>query len=205
MDFLGGKMKFKPIYIYLLLLVAAITVLVFFTQKEQSGTDTDDIVNKQMPMDDVHKNLNMPGNQPGRENVSESFKQKLETLKKAYEQNPSDTLMMREYADFQMAAHNHAEALILYQKILDKNPKRTDIIFTIASIYYEQKNFSKCEEIINRVFTYDKNNLEARYNIGVIAAASGDREKAKLIWQKISDENPNTPMGIKAKSSLEQL
>lgn len=205
MDFLGGKMKFKPIYIYLLLLVAAITVLVLFTQKEQSGTNTDDIVNKQMPMDDVHKNLNMPGNQPGRENVSESYKQQLEALKKAYEQNPSDTVKIREYADFQMASHNHSEALALYQKILDKNPKRTDIIFTIASIYYEEKDFKKCEELINRVFSYDKNNLEARYNIGVIAVASGDREKAKLIWQKISDENPNTPMGSKAKSSLEQL
>lgn len=198
-------MKFKTVYIYLMIIVAAAVFLIFSIQNDNKTETPADITDRQMPMDDVHKNLNLPGNQPGRENVSESYKRQLEAVKSAYEQNPSDTIKIREYADFLMASHNHPEAIMLYQKILEKNPRRTDIIFTIASIYYEQKNFKKCEEIINSVFSYDKNNLEARYNLGVIAAASGDREKAKLLWQKIADENPGTPMGSKAKSSLGQL
>ncbi len=196
-------MKFKPVYIYLLVIITAIIFLIFFSKNENEVPS--EITDKQMPMDDVHKNLNMPGNQPGRENVSEDFKKQMEMLKKAYEDNPDDTLKIREYADYLSAAHNHSEALTLYKKILIKYPKRTDIYFSIASVYYNQKDFKKSEETINAVLKYDSNNLEARYNAGAIAVALGDREKAKLLWQKIVDESPSTPIGELAKSSLGRL
>lgn len=198
-------MKFKPIYIYLFLLVASVVFLVLFTQNKGGDSVANEITEKQMPQDDVHKNLNLPGNQPGKGNVSESYKQQLDSLKLAYEGNPSDTLKMREYADFLMASHNYNEALLFYQKILDKNPRRTEIIFSIASIYYNQKDYKKSEEVINRVLSYDKNNLEARYNAGAIAAALGDKEKARLLWKKIVDENPSSPIGNLAESSLKRL
>lgn len=204
MDFLGVKMKFKPVYFYIFILVAAVAALVLFTGKDDSGDSN--VMNKEMPMDDVHKNLNMPGGQqPGKENVTQDYQKQLETLKASYEKNPDDTLKIREYADFLTAAHNHSEALSLYQKIISKNPKRTDIYFSIASIYYTQKDFKKSEDAINNVLKYDSKNFEARYNLGAISASLGDKEKAKLLWEKIVEETPDSPIGQLAESSLDRL
>ncbi|QQS37028.1 MAG: tetratricopeptide repeat protein [Ignavibacteriales bacterium] len=197
-------MKFKPVYFYIFILVAAVAALVLFTGKDDSGDSN--VMNKEMPMDDVHKNLNMPGGQqPGKENVTQDYQKQLETLKASYEKNPDDTLKIREYADFLTAAHNHSEALSLYQKIISKNPKRTDIYFSIASIYYTQKDFKKSEDAINNVLKYDSKNFEARYNLGAISASLGDKEKAKLLWEKIVEETPDSPIGQLAESSLDRL
>lgn len=205
MDFLGGFMKFKPVYIYSLVIAAALIFLIFSNNNDNEGNKPVVDTNKQMPMDDVHKNLNMPGNQPGKDNVSENYKKQLEMLKRAYEQNPEDTLKIREYADFLSAAHNNSEAITLYKKILTKNPKRTDIYFSIASVYYNQKDFKNSEETISRILKYDRNNFEARYNLGAIAATQGDKEKARLYWQQIIDEMPHSTIGELAKSSMERL
>ena len=97
-----------------------------------------------MPMDEVHKKLNNGMTQnPSGSNVSEEVKHKLDVMKKAVDANPSDTLKMREYADFLAAAHKPDDALLYYQKIIDKDKKRKDIYFSMTLIYYTKGDLGK--------------------------------------------------------------
>src|SRR3972149_4038689 len=180
------KMKFKPIYFYGILVVAALVLLIVVGIQESSDSTDVSIANNQaMPDDDVHKQLkNQTGNTPGKENVSEEYRKKLAELKEAVDKNPSDTLAMRNYADFLSASHKMNEAISYYEKILEINPKRADIYFSLALIYYNKQDFAKCEEANNKVLSFDPKNQIALYNLGAIAATQGKTDKAKEMWNK---------------------
>lgn len=200
-------MKFKPIHFYGILVVVAVALLIVVGIEEAPDTTEAPIVNNQtMPDDDVHKQLkNQMSTSPGRENVSEEYKKKLAELREAVDTNPSDTLAMRNYADFLSASHKMNEAIPYYEKILKVNPKRTDIYFSLALIYYNKQDFEKCEQVNNDVLSFDPNNQMALYNLGAIAATQGNRGKAKDLWEKVISINAESETGKLANESLSRL
>jgi tetratricopeptide (TPR) repeat protein len=192
-------MKIKPIYAYGALAVAALVVLIFFTQQ-----DTDKPVTGSMPQDDIHKQFKNE-QIPGKENISPEFYQQLEVLRLDVEKNPDDTTKLKAYADYLTAAHQFDAAIPVYQEILIRDPRRTDIYFALTFIYYTRKDWSKAEEVTNKVLSYDNDNLQARYNLGAIAASSGDNQKAKDIWIQLSRNNPGTREAQLASDGLTRL
>ncbi len=196
-------MKFKPLYAYLSLILILIVLLVVFTRKNSSQS-TADIANQEMPGDDIHKGLKN-GESPNKSNVSADILHKMEELKKEAEDNPNDTLKLKEYADFLTEAHKSDEAVKYYQKILKVDPKRTDILFSLSFIYYNKKDYDKSEELTNQILSYDKDNALAFYNLGAISASKGDKEKAKDVWDKLIKKYPNTDVAKAAEQSLSSL
>jgi tetratricopeptide (TPR) repeat protein len=190
-------MKFKPIYLYGILTIVVIAVLIIVSVQENSSSTDISISNDQtMPDDDVHKQLkNQMNNSPGKENVSEEYNNKLADLKDAVDKNPDDTLAIRIYANFLSASHNMNEAIPLYEKILEINPKRADIYFSLALIYYNKQDLLKCEEVNNKVLSFDPKNQMALYNLGAIAATQGKKEKAKEFWNKVISINAESETG----------
>ncbi|NWG27068.1 MAG: tetratricopeptide repeat protein [Ignavibacteriaceae bacterium] len=200
-------MKFKPIYLYGIILVAALALLIVVGIQETSKPTEVSISNDQtVPDDDVHKQFkDQTGNTPGKENVSEEYRKRLTELQEAVEKNPSDTLALKNYADFLSASHKMNEAIPFYEKILKINPKRTDIYFSLAIIYYTKQDFTKCEEANNKVLSFDPKNQMALYNLGAVAATQGKTEKAKEYWNKVISINPVSETGKLAKESLGKL
>ena len=196
-------MKFKPLYAYLSLVVILVLLLVVFTQKNNNKPDKD-ITSQELPNDDIHKGLKN-GETPNKSNVSADVMLKMEELKKGAEENPYDTLKLKEYADFLTEAHKPDEALKYYQKILKIDPKRTDILFALSFIYYNKQDYDKSEEYTNRILSYDKNNPLALYNLGAISATKGDKNKAKDIWKGIITKYPNSEAAKTAEKSLSGL
>ncbi len=200
-------MKFKPIYIYGLIALVAVAVLIIVAVQENSNSTDVTLNNEQvMPDDDVHKQLkSQMNNSPGKENVSEEYRKRLAELKEAVDNNPSDTLAMRNYADFLSASHKMNEAIPYYEKILEFNSKRTDIYFSLALIYFNKQDFTKCEEVNNKVLSFDSKNQMALYNLGAIAATQGKKEKAKEFWNKVISINAESETANLAKESLGKL
>ncbi len=201
-------MKFRIVYLYILLGIGVIVTLLILSGKSnnQNTVPAGSIAGEEMPNDDVHKGLQNPvGENPSKSNVSSEVFQKMEMLKKQVEANPNDTSKMREYADFMTAAHKPEEALSYYEKIIKIDPKRNDILFNLAMVYYGKQNYDKAEEYTARVLKNDKNNTQAMYNLGAIAASRGDKERAKEIWNKLVSDYPGDEASQLAKSSLEKL
>ncbi len=200
-------MKFKPIYIYGLIALVAVAVLIIVAVQENSNSTDVTLNNEQvMPDDDVHKQLkSQMNNSPGKENVSEEYRKRLAELKEAVDNNPTDTLAMRNYADFLSASHKMNEAIPYYEKILEFNSKRTDIYFSLALIYFNKQDFTKCEEVNNKVLSFEPLNQMAIYNIGAIAATQGNMERAKEFWNKVMSIDADSETGKLAKESLGKL
>ena len=200
-------MKFKPIYLYGIIVLVSIIVLVLVsTQSSDNPKEIAIEQNQNMPDDDVHKQLKNPGgNTPGKENVSEEYRKRLADLKEAVDKNPSDTLAMRNYADFLSASHKMNEAISYYEKILEVNPKRADIYFSLALIYYNKQDFLKCEEANNKVLSFEPKNQMALYNLGAIAATQGKKDKAKEFWNTVISIDAKSETGMLAQESLGKL
>jgi tetratricopeptide (TPR) repeat protein len=199
-------MKIKPLYLYSGLFI--IVVLFLIVVSNQSGSD--DVVEKllsnerNIPDDDVHKPLRS-GEQPSKENVSEEFKNRIDKLKIAIEENPNDTTSLREYADIMTAAHMREEAIGYYERILQIDQNRVDILFSLSFIYYTRGDMKNAEEFINKVLVLDPDNANALYNLGAISARNGETEKARQVWTKLAKKYLDKDIGIRAKNSIEKL
>lgn len=199
-------MKFKPIYLYGLVVIIAVVTLIIVTQSSDEGTKTDNMTNKQMPDDNVHKNLGRGMMQnPSGANVSEEVKQKLDSMKKEVELNPTDTVKIREYADLLAAAHRPDEAISYYERIIEKDKTRKDIYFAITFVYYNQKDLVKAEEVTREMSRLFPDDAMVNYNLGAIEATKGNKEKAREIWNKLIKDYPNDKTSELAKNSLNRL
>jgi len=200
-------MKFKPIYFYGILAIAAIAVLIIVGIQDSSNHGQAPVTdNQMMPEDDIHKQLkNQSSNSPGKENVSEEYRKKLAELEKDVNENPTDTVKLRNYADFLAASHKMNEAIPYYEKILEINPKRADVRFALAVIYYNKQDFAKCENENKKVLTFDPKNQMALYNLGAIAATQGRKDKAKEFWNEVISIDAKSETGMLAQESLSKL
>lgn len=201
-------MKFKPVYLYGLITIIAITIFIVVIINESSNTVQSPMmmINEQMPDDDVHKQLmNQGDNSPGKENVSAEYKRKMAELENAVNENPSDTIALRQYADYLTASHKMNEAIPYYNKIIEINPRRADIRFSLAIIYFNKQDFAKCKEENEMVLSFDPQNQMALYNLGAIAATKGNKDKAKEYWNKVISIDSNSETSTLARESLSKL
>ena len=198
-------MKLKPIYIYPVLILIVVAALIIF-----SGGESDELkpapdinMNGQMPDDDVHSNLG--GNAPSGGNVSESFRQKMQSLKDKYESAPSDTANSKEYARLLAAAHQPEKAVEIYNEILNADKNRSDIKFELATVYYGLGQYAEAKTEIEEILSRDKNNIMAKYNLGAIEASMGNMDEAKKIWQDLEENYPQTEAGQAASQALKDI
>jgi tetratricopeptide (TPR) repeat protein len=208
-DFLGGKLKFRIAYLYIILAIGVVITLIFLAGGNNNNNTepaAGNIENQQMPNDDIHKGLGNPGgSNPSKSNVSQEFYQKMDMLKKDVEANPNDTAKIKQYADFIAAAHKPDEAIAYYEKILKVDPRRNDVLFSLSMLYFSRQDYNKAEDYTNRILSNDKNNTQAMYNLGAIAASKGDKSRAREIWNKLVSSYPGDEAAELAKSSLEKL
>jgi tetratricopeptide (TPR) repeat protein len=199
--------KIKPLYIYIAGIIIAVIVFYFISENSsQTTSSSSKIQSNQMPQDQIHGGLqNSSPQAPGKNNVMAGVIQKMDELKKDVDAHPNDTLKIRQFADFLAEAHQKDQALVYYQKILNVNPKRIDILFTVAYLNYLDKNFDAAEKNLNKILAVDKNNVNAYYNLGAIAVSQGNKTKAEQIWKKLAMDFPQSPLAQKAKESIKQL
>lgn len=201
-------MKSKTSYIYSIvgLLVIAVIAFSIFTSNEEKAVDPHAGM-EGMPQDDIHKGLTPPDGQetPNKSNVRPEFYDRLDSVKTAYKSDPTDTAKMKAYADLTGMAHGQGEALELYNKILDVDPNRIDVMLSASIIYYRQKNFDKTREMMNRILKIEPDHLEANYNLGAIEIAAGNKEKAKEIWQSLVEKYPGTELAEMSANSLNKI
>jgi tetratricopeptide (TPR) repeat protein len=193
--------KLKPIYIYLSLFAIFVATVIFFTNDSKKNAPSDET--RQMPNDEIHSKSNS-GDQPSRSNVTKEAIENMNRLREAFEKNPDDTVKVREYADL-LTVHQPEEALKLYTRIYNIDPKRIDILFQLTLVYFKKGDFDRSEEFNNRILSLQKNNMLAYYNTGAIAEAKGNRTKARLIWQEIASKHSREEIGRIAMESIKQL
>ena len=196
-------MKVKPIYFYTGLIIIAVVLLIIFSSNPGKKSE---VMDNPMPQDEIHKSLaSGEKNQPSAANVNAEIKQRMESLKEAYEESPGDTLKMRQYADFLSMAHNQDQALKLYEKIIKEDPRRTDVRLKLSLIYFHKQEFDAAENMVKEILQYDKKNGRAKFNLGVFEANKGNKENAKKLINQVIKENPGTELAKLAENAIKSM
>ena len=201
-------MKFKPLYMYGIIFVIIIAAIVFTSSNNNEELTAMSNPQGEMgiPNDAVHQGMGGVNNDgPSKSNVREDFWSKMDKYKADLEANPNDTLAMRNYAQMLGMSHQTEQAIELYEKILAIDPNRMDILLAEGLAFYNDQNFQMAEVVTKKIITLDDNNLEAKYNLGVIAAAQGKDEDAIKIWKKLADKYPNEEVGKLSTNALVQI
>ncbi len=198
-------MKLKSVYIYLgvLIVIALLLIISSFSSKPDSKNSS--MSGSEMLDDEIHGSIDQSGGMPSLGNVSTGVMNQLETLKKDYEENPKDTAKTKLYADMLNSAHQSLKALELYDSILKIDPNRIDILLGSTFSYYNLNDLDKAEEYTKTILDLDQNNEEANFNLGAIAAARGNKEKAREYWNNVIKQFPNSHAAKIAENSLKKL
>ena len=201
-------MRLKPLYMYGIIFVIIIAGIIITSSNnnEELTTVSNPSNNKEMPKDAVHQGMNEMGEDaPSKNNVREDFWATLEENKQVYEANPNDTLAMKNYAQTLGMSHQTDKAIELYEKILAIDPNRIDILLAEGLAFYNNQNFQMSEVVTKKIIALDDKNLEAKYNLGVMAAVQGREDDAKKIWEKLAKKYPNEEVGKLAADALVQI
>jgi tetratricopeptide (TPR) repeat protein len=201
-------MKMKPLYIYL---IAAIVVVVFIvisslqSSEPEIAADARQNPHGDMPTDDIHGQLGTGEDQPSGSNVRTDIMQKMDDLKGYVEENPDDTVKIKEYADLLGSAHRLDEAIPLYDRLLELNPQRVDVMLIKGYLYYRDGNMDDAEITTQKILDIDPGHANAKYNIGAIALAKGDTAQAVSVWENIVEKHSESQTARIAEKSLSNL
>jgi tetratricopeptide (TPR) repeat protein len=195
-------MKIKPLYIYLIGFVVFLVVIIFFSLQKSEPKMPDNAMNGMPPNDDIHQGM---GNMKGMGAMSEAFKKKEAEFKAAFEKNPNDTLMLKEYAHFLGQGHKPAEAVKALEKILAIGPNRVDVLFDLTYLYDQLGKLDEVEVVTNKILAIEKDNKEASYNLGIIMEKKGNKDKARQLWNDLIKKYPGTEIAKLSKESIDRL
>jgi tetratricopeptide (TPR) repeat protein len=201
-------MKFKPLYIYLVAAVVVVALIIIGSLQSSEPEVADNAMQNphgNMPTDDIHGQLGSGTDQPSGSNVRADIIQKMNDLKEYVEENPDDTVKIKEYADLLGSSHRLSEAMPLYDRLLELNPNRVDVLLIKGYLYYRDGNLEDAQTATEKILVIDPSHANAKYNVGAIAIARGDTSKAIEVWKNIVDKHPESQTARIAERSLTNL
>ncbi|NOX17114.1 MAG: tetratricopeptide repeat protein [Chlorobi bacterium] len=196
-------MKIKLTYIYIAAFVFIVAALVIFSP--DNSTEKKDFSSMEIPNDEMREGTPPTEQPPSKSNVSESVLHEMEKLKIQIDENPSDTLSMRKYAELLSAGHRADEAVDYYEKILTINKRREDILSALTFLYFDLRKFNEAEKTVERILKVNPKSTEALFNLGAISANKGNTAKARKVWKDLIEKYPESDEADLARSYIKKL
>ena len=101
-----------------------------------------------------------------------------QAYRKASELDSSELSHLRGLGQTLMAEEKYADALVVYQKLIDLMPDEGDNYLRIAQIYRELHQLDKAEESLLKARQYEPGSLEVMYNEAMLYQAQGRYDDA---------------------------
>ena len=81
--------------------------------------------------------------------------------------------------DCESAAGARSEAISAYDRALQADPQRIDVLLNCGTLYYEDGNLEKASECFERALALDSGNALAHFNLGSVLDELGQVERAR--------------------------
>ena len=82
----------------------------------------------------------------------------------------------------------------IYEKILELQPENSIVLENLLSIYYEEGNFQKSEELLKSLIYNEPSNVELRLRLVALYREMDRDEEAKEILEEIAERFPDEPL-----------
>ena len=145
------------------------------------------------------------GNQSTGEDAMAPVMQKLDELNERIENDPDDFHAYLELGGMYATIGRYEEARELCVEYLRLQRDEVRVRITLAEMYAGAEEVEKAKFQLETALKSDPDDEFALYNLGVILASMGDKEGARVHWQKVIDKNPDSDVGAAAKENLGNL
>lgn len=142
---------------------------------------------------------------PSRENVSKSFIDHIELLKKNVASNPNDVRSLTTLAQWLMDAHRTEEAITYFERGLQLQPKNDSLLLDLSVCYFQIHQYDKAMNATDRILQFRPDHPRAMLNKGAIYAAQNSPDAAAATWNRLIRRSPDTEEAALAKRYLAQL
>lgn len=132
---------------------------------------------------------------------------KVAALEAKLKSNPKDIDSMAQLGDIYFAAEKYTDAAKWRQKMVDLSPKDTDLLLATGVAYLNAGDFKNAEDRWTKAITIDPKKTEAYYNLGFLQVMKTppDSAKAKQMWDKVVELEPNGALAMKVQNHLGAL
>jgi len=152
-------MKSKKLFLLFILLIVAGAIFYFWSTREDGSLPT--------PEETAEELFNITSPADFNEYELSRFNEKLEDLKKMYEQDKEDTNFWLGLGNLRNFVRDYRGAIAAYQKCLEINPLNIVANINIADIYEKKlEDFSQAEEYYKRAIDNQFNNPDLYNRLG---------------------------------------
>ncbi len=94
-------------------------------------------------------------------------------------------------ANHYLKAEKKSEVVRELSHAVEVSQKNVDILFQSALVYKDLKMFTKARELLTEVVGKNAQNIDAQFQLGLLAYQLGDVISAEKIWQKAKSIDPS--------------
>jgi cytochrome c-type biogenesis protein CcmH/NrfG len=142
---------------------------------------------------------------PSKANVSPTFNDQVELLKKSVKENPTNAAHLIALARLLMDGHQGKEAIAYFEKAAAIQPHNDSLLIDLSICYFNDHNSEKALSTTERILTFNKYNPRALYNKGAILANQGKFKEAAAVWRTLMKNAPNSHEAEQVKTQITQL
>ena len=178
------------------LIVASIVVVLFFRPGPRN-IESVVATNEQQPPE-------TPA-QPSKENVTRSFIDHVEMLKKKVADNPKDVQTLKTLAQWLMDGHKTEEAIVYFERGVRLEPKNDSLLLDLSVCYFRLHRHENALITTDRILQLYPDHPRALLNKGAIFAAMNKKNEAIAAWNRLLKRSPRSEEAHQAEEYLAQL
>lgn len=152
-----------------------------------------------------------PSNPPGAEQnapnmaAMEQVRNALNRLENNIKANPNDVVSMDSLAQMYYIAGSYEKASTYLKMHLEIEPDNRDVKMFLATTYGNLNRNDEAITLIKEILKKEPTYAIGLYNLGVIYAATGNKEEAIKNWQQVVQTNPGTEIAHAAEQYIKSL
>jgi len=178
-------------------LIALIIVLLILNANRK--TEIAKLENVKKRQGAVQQNNTMAG-QPSMEAM-----QKIQDLKKSYQENPNDYEVAVQLGNSYFDIGSFDKAIQLYRKAISLKKASPEVLIDLGVAYFNSRKADSALFYIKEALQVRHDHPQGLYNLGIIYYNMDKKDKALETWQRLVDHHPDSREAQAAKNFIQQI
>lgn len=142
---------------------------------------------------------------PSKTNVTPSYSERVEMLKKSVAENPSNAPHIIALAQLLMDGHQNREAIQYFEKGAKLQPRNDSLLLDLSVCYFNERQYASALKTTEKILSLNPGHPRALYNKGAIYAAMNRNDDAIAVWKELLRKAPQSDEAKSVRGHISML
>ncbi|MFA6541087.1 MAG: tetratricopeptide repeat protein [Bacteroidota bacterium] len=142
---------------------------------------------------------------PSKTNVTPSYSERVEMLKKSVAENPSNASHLIALAQLLMDGHQNKEAIRYFEKGVKLQPTNDSLLLDLSVCYFNEHDYANALKITDKILSFSPGHPRGLYNKGAIYAAMNRNDEAIAVWNILLRTAPQSDEAKSVRGHISML